>query len=95
MNNRMYCKAELIRKRQFHRHNARFYTYEFEDGGRQIEFWSYSTPMIVRVDGQIYLNERWYSSSTTRQVNRFCGEYSWDLNTAIKVSPETIRQMCR
>lgn len=93
--NRKYCKTVDFTKKRFHSHQARIYDYTLEDGVKQTEFWSYSTPMIVQVDGELYMNKKWYSSSTTRQVNRYCREYGINTSRAIKLDEYEIRALCR
>ena len=44
------------------------YVYAFNDG---VAFVSYETPILVNVYGEWYQTKEWYSSTTTRQRNRF------------------------
>lgn len=95
MTNRKYCKVVRSKVKRFHSHQAKIKTFVLDDGCSQEEFWSYSTPMIVYVDNTFYFNRKWYSSTTTRQVNRFCREYDIDLSKAVRLSPDEIWAMTR
>lgn len=95
MTNRKFCKVVKEKSKRFHSHQARIKRFTFDDGCYQEEFWSYSTPMIVYVDNTLFVNKRWYSSSTTRQVNRYCREFNVNLSKAVKLSPEEIYAMTR
>lgn len=79
---------------KFHSHNAKEKIFELENGGRQIEFWSYSTPMIIRVGGKMYMNENGYSNSTRRQVNRYMGEEGLRASNAIFMTEDEMRSLC-
>lgn len=95
MNNRQYCKVVREKSKRFHSHQARIKNFVFDDGCSQVEFWSYSTPMIIYVDDTIFLNKKWYSSTTTRQVNRYCRENNINLSMAVRLSPDEIWAMTR
>lgn len=78
---------------RFHGHNAKEIVFNLEDGKQQIEFWSYSTPMIIRVDGQVYMNNYQYSNSTTRQVRRYLGEERINEYRAIFMNEDEMRKL--
>lgn len=78
---------------KFHSHHAKEKIFELENGGRQIEFWSYSTPMVIRVYGQVYMNKNGYSISTRRQVRRYLSEERINENRAIFMTEDEIRKL--
>lgn len=78
---------------RFHGHNAREHIFDLENGKQQIEFWSYSTPMIIRVDGQVYMNKNGYSNSTRRQVRRYLNEERINENRAIFMTEDEMRKL--
>lgn len=78
---------------RFHGHNAKEIVFNLENGKQQIEFWSYSTPMIIRVDGQVYMNNYRYSNSTARQVRRYLGEERINENRAIFMTEDEMRRL--
>lgn len=81
------------RSHRFHGHNASEHIFDLENGKQQIEFWSYSTPMIIRVDGQVYMNEHGYSNSTRRQVRRYLSEEGINEHRAIFMTEDEIRKL--
>lgn len=95
MTNRMYLKVLSSSSKRFHHHNSRIYTYNFGDYGKQIEFWSYSTPILVISGKMCYLNKRHYSPTTTRQTNRYCREAGIDKEKCILKEEYEIRQLCK
>jgi hypothetical protein len=59
-------------KKQFHSMNA----YTINADGLTI-FYSYKTPILIIIDdfNVAFKNPAWYSSTTTRQVNRYLREH--------------------
>lgn len=78
---------------RFHGHNAKEIVFNLENGKQQIEFWSYSTPMIIRVDGKVYMNKNGYSNSTRRQVNRYMGEEGIYASNAVFMTEDEMRRL--
>ena len=94
MLNRLHLKAEEVRNHRFHSHQARIYEYQYSDGVKKLEFWSYSTPIIVKIGSEMYLNKEWYSMTTTRQTNRFCNEYGINKSDCRLLDEYEIRRIC-
>lgn len=94
MINRIYIKHEFIGKCRFHYHQATIYKYLYEDGVKQIEFWSYKTPIIVKVGRMIYFNPKKYSITTSKQTTRFCREYDIQKDNAEIVNEQELRNIC-
>ena len=94
--NREFEKKEIVwrRKKRFHSHQANVREYEFSDGSKQTEFWSYSTPIVVKIGDTIYQNSQWYSVTTTRQKNRFLREIGWSMLSAIPKKEYEITRLC-
>ena len=82
------------KSKRFHQCSATIHTYELEDGTKQIEFWSYSTPIIVEVGGKIYENNCSYSRTTAKQKSQYCSEYGIDLRNSEWRTEEELRAMC-
>lgn len=45
---------------------------------------SYQTPVAARIDGELYVSNKFYSKTTSKQINNFSNRSK----TAIKKSPE-------
>lgn len=95
MINRAYMKAAFVCKGRFHYHNARIWQYQYEDGTRQTEFWSYSTPIVVMVGDKVFYNPHKYSVTTSRQTNRFLREHFIDIKKAEIVDEGQLRCLCK
>ena len=87
-------EIEYRSKKRFHSHHAIVYEYKFSDGTWQTEFWSYSTPILVKIGDSIYENSKWYSSTTTRQKNRFLRERDWDMSGKKLYEEYKLRNLC-
>lgn len=93
LNNR-YNKVVKSGKYRFHYHQARIYWYLFEDGTKQTEFWSYSTPIIVKLVDNLYMNDRRYSITTQRQKFRYIRENGLLMDKMELVNEDFLRQIC-
>lgn len=82
------------KKHKFHNCQATEYVYELEDERYQIEFWSYSTPMIVKVDGRTFRNNGYYSVTTAKQVSQYCAEEGINWDRAELRTEDELRSMC-
>ena len=94
MFNTKFCKVVSKGMKRFHYHQARIYWYIFDNGMKQTEFWSYSTPIIVKVGDNLYVNDRRYSVTTQRQKFRYVRENEIRLVDAEIVNENFLRQIC-
>jgi hypothetical protein len=64
----------VLNSERFHSMNA---SIKFLNNNRVL-FYSYETPMVLynALNNEMLLRDEWFSSSTTRQVNRFIKEYA-------------------
>jgi hypothetical protein len=76
-----------MKKQRFHSHNA--YTLPITDADGIIfaeVFFSYYTPIGVNVSGKFITSKHKYSSSTTRQTNRYVKEENLTLDVMDNLS---------
>ena len=71
-------KYRRISKERLRTMRAHIYEYELEDGTRQLEFWSYNTPMVICVGGRTFVNENTYSATTRKHLSAFDDDYGID-----------------
>jgi hypothetical protein len=60
---------------------------KLEDGNKIIYF-SYETPVVAKVGRVIYINDRFYSKTTSRHINQFVLDARGEGDTSQKVSPD-------
>lgn len=75
--------------------NASVYAYQLKDGSHQLEFWSYSTPMVIKIDDKVYMNNKRYSNSTSRQVSWFMSDYGISTRNMEYRTEYELRDMCK
>lgn len=54
-------------------------------------FFSYNTPVVVEVDGEIYKTEQFFSVTTSKHIKNYLGEDNY--KNAIRLPQETIERM--
>ena len=66
-------------------------------GGNEV-IYSYSTPIILKLNGLWYTSPKKYSQTTSKQKNKVLGMYVFDKQPALihhEVDHETFKQYCK
>ena len=90
---------QLIDQKQYHYHQATIDTYKSTKRNAHVfVFYSYSTPQIIIINDDlkgsgVYQVDKKFSSTTSRQVNRFINENNFK-SILQKVSAEKFIELC-
>jgi hypothetical protein len=88
----------LISSKQYHHHHASIDTYEHTNRPNVVTvFYSYATPQVIIIKddmkgAKVFQVDKKFSSTTTRQVNRFIKELN---HTPEMLSVEKFSKLCK